>query len=475
MEPNLCEVGFYSGRAKTGMGHLVRWLQKTAVPLSLPALLAVCGAVRAQAIQPPSGPDTAATPVGAPASPVGSASGEPASQAEPPFGEAGQQPDPAAGAAGTQSARPTDEPANQQSQATASSHGQQPPPSAADPGQPPQSPTGEPGQQPQLPAGEAVQPPKSSTGEPGKQSEQNVPYHWLDRTRDTLYDTMWHSAEHVDRWFGSATDDAVYRQAYGSISPALLYTQYNGLRAQVRFNLNFPLPQVNDRIHAFVGRFDPNEFVSERNEPSGTLPRTYGPPTEDQTLLGIGYHQPDKQGSHFDAGAGIRLSLPMDPYIKGSYIFERGQSDKGLFSVRETLFWQNSEGAGETTRLDLERVFARQVLVRYTLSGTRSQKSAGLKGYSSILVLHGLPNRRAVAFEVGMDGATQAQVPLHDYGAKAAYRQCFLRRWLIMEVRTSVDWPKDFTWQHRHASLGLGVGFEMLLGTDEFLARPITF
>jgi hypothetical protein len=86
-----------------------------------------------------------------------------------------------------------------------------------------------------------------------------------------------------------------------------------------------------------------------------------------------------------------------------------------------------------------------------------------------------MANRRAVAFEVGLDGATQAKVPLHDYGFKAAYRQCMLRRWLIMEVRTSVDWPKDFRWQHRHASLGLGVGFEMLLGTDEFLARPVTF
>jgi hypothetical protein len=38
-----------------------------------------------------------------------------------------------------------------------------------------------------------------------------------------------------------------------------------------------------------------------------------------------------------------------------------------------------------------------------------------------------------------------------------------------------VDWPKDYRWQHRHASLGLGVGFEMLLGTNEFLARPVTF
>ena len=31
-----------------------------------------------------------------------------------------------------------------------------------------------------------------------------------------------------------------------------------------------------------------------------------------------------------------------------------------------------------------------------------------------------------------MDGATQAEVPLHDYGFKAAYRQSLLRRWLII-------------------------------------------
>jgi hypothetical protein len=383
--------------ANTGMGHVLRW-QKTAVSLSLPALLVVCGAVTAQETQPPPEPPAPAEP----SSPASPSPNEPA--------------------------KPSDQNAPKQSDEGAS-----------------------------------------------KQSDQDVPYQWLDRTRNTLYDTMWHSAEHVDRWFGSAEDDAVYRQAHGSIAPALLYTQYDGLRAQARFNMNFPLPQINDRIHAYIGRFDPNEFITERDEPSGAIPRTYGPPTEDQTLLGIGYRQPDKQGSHFDAGAGIRVSLPLDPYVKGSYIFERGKSDTGLFSVRETLFWQNSEGAGETTRLDLERIFDQQVLARYTLSGTRSQKSAGLKGYSSILLLHGMADRRAVAFEVGMDGATQAQVPLHDYGFKVAYRQSLLRRWLIMEVRTSVDWPKDFRWQHRHASLGLGVGFEMLLGTDEFLARPVTF
>src|SRR5262249_16621368 len=116
-------------------------------------------------------------------------------------------------------------------------------------------------------------------GEKANQTEQAVPYHWLDKTRQTLYATMWHSAEHVDRWFGSGEDETVYQQVYGSIAPAILYTQYNGVRTQARFNMNFPLPQVNDRIHAFVGRFDPNEFITERDEPSGSLPRTYGAPT----------------------------------------------------------------------------------------------------------------------------------------------------------------------------------------------------
>jgi len=99
----------------------------------------------------------------------------------------------------------------------------------------------------------------------------------------------------------------------------------------------------------------------------------------------------------------------------------------------------------------------------------------GTRGYTDILAMRGFANRRAIALEISMDGQTKAPVPLHDYGARFAYRQAIARRWLIMELRTSVDWPKDFTFQHRSASFGVGIGFEMLIGTEEFLARPVTF
>jgi hypothetical protein len=418
--------------AITGGGHFVRWQRKAVLSLPLLALLALSGAARARdaakAVVEPDGRDAVVSDSNSPPEWAynSSAPPDPGSNAKVP---PAIDPSLAPARAGDPTEKPT----------------------------PPPNPIGTP------------------SDESAKQSDQDVPYHWLDTTRQTLYNTMWKSAEHVDRWFGSSKDDAVYRQVYGSIAPAMLYSQYDGLRTQMRFNMNFPLPEANDRLHAFVGRFDPNEFITERDEPSGAIARTYGPPTEDQTLLGIGYHQPDKQGSRFDAGTGIRLGFPLDPYIKGSYIFERGKSETGLFSLRETLFWQNSDGAGETTRVDLERIFDRTWLARYTISSTRSQMSQGLRGYTSILLLHGLPNRRAIAFEVGSDGQSEAPVQLHDYGFKAAYRQGILRRWLIMEIRGSVDWPRDFIYQRRTASLGVGFGFEMLLGTEEFLARPVTF
>jgi hypothetical protein len=89
--------------------------------------------------------------------------------------------------------------------------------------------------------------------------------------------------------------------------------------------------------------------------------------------------------------------------------------------------------------------------------------------------MRGFASRRAIALELEIDGQTDAPVPLHNFGAKFAYRQSVLRRWLIMEVRTSLSWPRDLPQEERHISPGIGLGFEMLLGTEEFLARPVTF
>jgi len=418
---------------------LVRWLERHA---AYGLILCVVGSARAQQILPVASPnltaevrmpslteETAATPSD------GSTSTAPAAGANP--------------AADTPRTPPANSPADT------------PPTTPAPPVNP--SPNG--------PAtGDAV--PNLATGpEPDAQK-----YHWLDKARQEVYNAVWHSSMRVDRWFGSAAEEDVYQKgAYGSLAPAVLWDQYGHFRELLRFNANFPLPAIDQRLHAFIGRVNPQEYITERDEPSGAFQRQYGPATEDETIFGLAFHTPPKQGGYFDAGAGVRISLPMNPYVKGSYVYERGASETGLFSFRDTAFWDRPDGFGVTQRIDMERIYDLRWLVRWTGSATYAQYSQGLRGYMAVMAMRGFPDRRAIAMEISIDGATDAPVPLHDYGLKVAYRKAVLRRWLIMELRTSVDWPRDFVTQHRGASFGVGIGFEMLFGTEAFLARPVTF
>jgi len=297
---------------------------------------------------------------------------------------------------------------------------------------------------------------------------------WIDRAHAGVFNAVWRSAMRMDQWFGSSADEAAYMQTSGSIAPALLYDDYDGFQPRLRFQVDVPLPQINERFHAFIGRVNRDEYVTEREPGSGAFARQYGPTEDDETLFGIRYREP-KQGGRFAADAGVRLRTPLDPFVKGSYRFDRGSTESTLFSLRETVFWQNSEKFGLTSRFDVERVVQEAWLLRGTLSGTISERTEGVRGYAAFNAIRGLPNRRAICAELFSKGEFDADVPLGDYGVKLAYRRSVSRDWLVLETRLSLTFPKEHPWEQREATWGVGVGMEMFFGTDAFLARPVTF
>lgn len=309
-----------------------------------------------------------------------------------------------------------------------------------------------------------------------KEGKEKDPYKdpWIDRAHNGVFNAVWRSAMRMDQWFGSEASEAAYLQTSGSIAPALLYDEFDGFQPRVRFQVDVPLPQLNERFHAFIGRVNREEYVTERAPASGAFARQYGPTEDDDTLFGIQYRDP-KDGGHWDADAGLRINSPLDPFVKGSYRFMKGSSEQTLYSFRETLFWQNTEKMGITSRIDVERILREVWLFRGTISGTWSQRSEGVKGYTSLTMMRGFPNRRAIAAELFTSGEMDAPVPLGNYGLKVAYRRSIMREWLVLESRVSLTFPKDDPLRTRDATWGVGVGLEMFFGTDEFLARPVTF
>jgi len=314
------------------------------------------------------------------------------------------------------------------------------------------------------------------TADPDEPTE-TVPDEWIDRAHDGVHALVWRSAMYIDGLFGSELDEQTYKRlTRGSITPALLWDEFHGFDEKFRFRVKFPLPYLGERYDAFVGTFSRDEFVTERELESGAIQRQHpgGGVEEDETLLGIQYRQPEK-GGRFDFTAGLRIEQPIDPFVKVGYRYQRGTPERLRLGLRETVFWENSEGFGLTSRIDLERVLDEVWLARWTTSGTFSEKSEGVRGYTALTAYRGLPNRRAVGAQVFTSGSFDAAVPVGEYGFRMAWRQSVVRDWLVLEVRPSVTWPKDQPEQPRKPSWGMGIGFEMFLGTDEFQARPATF
>jgi hypothetical protein len=290
---------------------------------------------------------------------------------------------------------------------------------------------------------------------------------WLDRMETQLQLGGCRSARWIDGLFGETHDGRHYQAVNGNIAPSLLWNEYDGFKARVRFKVDLPLPRMDGRLRAFVGRVDREEFVTERAESSGALPRQFGTIGEEQTLLGLGYGGlRGREG--FDVSGGIRLSTPLDPYVRASYRIVLDAGERSLVRIRPVAFWQQSEQFGVTTRVDYDRDLSDRFFMRVTASGTYSGRSFGLRGYGNATLFHRLSPYRAMAYQVGFDGESELDVPMREYGVRTTYRQNFLREWLVLELRASLTWPREKLEEPRKPSWGAGVGLEMVFGPGSF-------
>jgi len=287
---------------------------------------------------------------------------------------------------------------------------------------------------------------------------------WLDRMQAGLYRTMCLSAARFDGFFGNVRFDEEYQATHGSVVVGTLWDQRDHLDPTVRFRARFYLPQLSGRFNAFIGKVDPNEHVTELRDDFDTLPRQFGHQEDDAVLFGLGYSQPGRGGGYFDADAGAELGFPMDPYVKGRYRIALPFLEHNVLRLRETLFWQHSEGAGATTGFDLERLLAERFLVRWTVSATLTQNTQGVRWLSSATLYQNLGAGRALAYQAGASGESTRDVPLSDYGLRLIYRRRILREWLFLEMRSSITWPRETLLERRQSNLGVGAGLELQFG-----------
>jgi hypothetical protein len=239
----------------------------------------------------------------------------------------------------------------------------------------------------------------------------------------------------------------------------------DGFETRLRLRARMALPAMQDRLRLVFGRVDDREGVEDSSEQGGaTLPSSFRNVEDDAWLLGLGYSKQSGLENGFDFGAGIRIRTPVDPYTKGTYRHNFIFGDATALRARQTVFWRDSRGAGETTEIDLDHLVAPHLLLRWANTATLADDVERLEWTSALVTFHSLSERRAIAYTGFMTGVVNTDVPVRDYGFEVRYRQRVLRKWLFLEARSSLTWPRETLEEDREINPGVSLGFEMYFG-----------
>jgi hypothetical protein len=289
---------------------------------------------------------------------------------------------------------------------------------------------------------------------------------FVDESRRRLEETFCGATLWFDGLFGGEPDLGNARAVSGRVELSTLHTDFDGLDYKGRLRLNYELPNLERRVRFFLGREDEDEFITDRREGFAIRSSVFGLENEEEWLAGLGYSPPGRWLSRTDFRVGGRVKTA--PEVFGQWRLRQNVfvGEDTVWRLRETLFWENRDGFGSTSSVDVDRVLRRDLLLRWGSVGTISEVTEGIHWRSAALVYKNLPGTRAVAGELFVRGATDAEVKMREYGTRIIYREPLGRPYLFGEVILGYTWPRTVRDEPREGSTMVGFGLELLFGRD---------
>lgn len=203
------------------------------------------------------------------------------------------------------------------------------------------------------------------------------------------------------------------------------------------------LPKISNRLRLVVSG-------ETEAEPAPGLPEDPGNPGFDRTLQNtrlvnteLRYGVLKSRDMDVFLGAGVRLVLPVEPFVRSRFLYTLRLDNVSLVRVGETVFWKKTVGLGETTEIDLERQLGPKTLLRWANSGTFARESRGLEWGTELSVLRELSPLSAISLAGGVFGITRPVAVVDSYRIYTRYRRNFLRSWLFFELEPEISWPRN--------------------------------
>ncbi|PXV71450.1 hypothetical protein C8D93_101501 [Sinimarinibacterium flocculans] len=294
----------------------------------------------------------------------------------------------------------------------------------------------------------------------------------VDETQALLEETGCRAALWLDGLFGGEAQIRSAQRTSGYVESSVSYTQFDGFDTRTRLRVRFDLPNLKERVSAFFGRDDEDDFIRDRTEAFGLRSQFPTLADRDEWLAGLGYGLPSSERLQADVKVGAASLREPRAFVRMRLHYNAWSDYQNLVYVRATPFWQTRDGIGLTLGVDYNHVLTPSLLLRVTEVGTISDITRGVDWLSAVILYQNLRDERAIAYQLFARGETDAPEPLFEYGGRTIYRQPLIPAKLYGELVLGYSWPRDDPAVKREGSYEIGFGLELPFGRGTHPAAP---
>jgi len=287
----------------------------------------------------------------------------------------------------------------------------------------------------------------------------------LEKTQKRVYQVVYHSSRWFDGLFGSSNVECAGSVSRGYIGPGFRWDQRDGFKARFRFRADIALPAISDRANLIVGRVDTDNFVEGTDDENiNSLPSRFNDFNDQDIVVGVGFFNVGGLREGWDIGVGVKLRSPLEPYVKLSYHWNPVVSNRWLWRITPQVFAQGNRGDGVSLTSVVDFAPSERWLLRSWMIGTVEDDVEGTAWTGKLTAFQSLEDNSALAYSLYANGETENEVELLDYGLELRYRRSILRPWFVVELSSSLSWPREFLIEERESNLGVGLEFNLFFG-----------
>ena len=265
---------------------------------------------------------------------------------------------------------------------------------------------------------------------------------WVDRTHSRVERDLFDTVVWFDRFFGDERMEIT--EAPESSLRWMNESRWDeeerfSFRSRIRASLR--LPRLKKRwklIFSGETRGDPNAITQEDPGNPALDIGSQGRIGSTELVYDI-FRTPR---SILDVGAGVRVKIPPDAFVRTRFQHARPIALNTLGRFTATAYWDARDGLGESNQVDLERWLAPPTLLRWSNSITITETSRWWTWGTELSLLHKLSPKSAVTFAGGVSGSTHPSWAATNYRILARYRRNVWRKWLFLEGEPYIRWPR---------------------------------